>query len=616
MQTNSFTRIEAIRKANTDHSYVNDRIYRLMFKEDLYIAAYEKIKSKPGNMTAGMDGTTLDEFSINTIRNIITKMRNESFSFRGARRVQIPKASGGTRPLSVAPPTDKVVQEVMRMILEAIFEPTFSNNSHGFRSGKSCHTALKQIRDTWSGVTWIIEGDIKGCFDNIVHEKLIEQLISRIKDERFINLVRKALKAGYFEKGVFFSGSIGTPQGSIISPILANVFLDQLDRKVESMIMEKDIGEEDKKALNPEYRKLVSKRASLQKTLESKSGAERKEVIAEIKAINQMTLKLPPTRVSDNGFIRVKYVRYADDWVIGVNGPKELAEEIKAEVGKFLSGAGLELSLEKTHIRHAKTETAKFLGTNIKIGSANPKVMKVERNGKKFLKRVAGWTPQMTIPTRDLIKKLHAKGFCDPLGNPTTISKWIFLDDIQIVEQVGSVWRGICNYYSFVDRFSDLTRIQYILQHSAAKTLAAKHRSSRSKVFSKHGANLKIRVKNEANEVVKTSQLPLVRSWKSAPNRFMIGKVDTNFLERSLRLRTRSKLGSPCVICESDDRVAMHHVKSIRKLGEEVKGFKRVMASLNRKQIPVCHDCHVKIHNGRYDGISLSQFALPHVAAA
>lgn len=218
MQTNSFTRIEAIRKANTDHSYVNDRIYRLMFKEDLYIAAYEKIKSKPGNMTAGMDGTTLDEFSINTIRNIITKMRNESFSFRGARRVQIPKASGGTRPLSVAPPTDKVVQEVMRMILEAIFEPTFSNNSHGFRSGKSCHTALKQIRDTWSGVTWIIEGDIKGCFDNIVHEKLIEQLISRIKDERFINLVRKALKAGYFEKGVFFSGSIGTPQGSIISP--------------------------------------------------------------------------------------------------------------------------------------------------------------------------------------------------------------------------------------------------------------------------------------------------------------------------------------------------------------------------------------------------------------
>ncbi|MBX9761708.1 MAG: reverse transcriptase/maturase family protein, partial [Pseudomonadaceae bacterium] len=181
MQNKSFTRIEAIRKANADPTYANDRIYRLMFKEDLYIASYEKIKSKPGNMTAGADGTTLDEFSIRTIKNIIDKMKNESFSFRGARRVLIPKANGKTRALSVAPPTDKVVQEVMRMILEAIFEPTFSNNSHGFRSGKSCHTALKQIRNNWSGVTWIIEGDIKGCFDNIDHEKLIGELAKRIK---------------------------------------------------------------------------------------------------------------------------------------------------------------------------------------------------------------------------------------------------------------------------------------------------------------------------------------------------------------------------------------------------------------------------------------------------
>lgn len=226
MQIQSFTRIEAIRKANAVPTYVNDRIYRLMFKEDLYIAAYEKIKSKPGNMTAGNDGTTLDEFSIKTIRNIIDRMKDESFSFRGARRVLIPKANGKTRALSVAPPTDKVVQEVMRMILEAIFEPTFSDSSHGFRVGRSCHTALKQVRDNWSGVTWIIEGDIKGCFDNISHDKLIDQLNLRIKDERFVNLIRKALKAGYFDNGAFFSGTVGTPQGSIISPILANIFLD------------------------------------------------------------------------------------------------------------------------------------------------------------------------------------------------------------------------------------------------------------------------------------------------------------------------------------------------------------------------------------------------------
>lgn len=616
MQNKSFTRIEAIRKANVDPAYVNDRIYRLMFKEDLYIVAYEKIKSKPGNMTAGADGTTLDEFSIRTIRNIIDKMKNESFSFRGARRVDIPKANGKTRSLSVAPPTDKVVQEVMRMILESIFEPTFSKNSHGFRAGKSCHTALKQIRDEWSGVTWIIEGDIKGCFDNIDHDKLIRQLELRIKDERFINLMRKALNAGYFDKGTFFSGVIGTPQGSIISPILANIFLDQLDRKVEALSEENKLGLLDKKIGNPEYRKVVARGNYLESKLGDMEGAERAATIAEIRALRSKALTMPAKLISYNGFIRVKYVRYADDWVIGINGPKELADKLRAEIGLFLSDAGLELSIEKTHIRHAKSEAATFLGTTFRIGSMSPKIKKVLRNGKIFRKRVGGWTPVMYAPVAEIIKKLHLKGFCDANGEPTAANKWIFLDDIQIVEQFGAVWRGISNYYSFVNSYSNLSRIQYILQHAAAKTLAAKHRSSRSKIFSKHGASLRIRVKNEAGKVIRNTNFPLATNWKSVPSRFKIGDVDTNFLERSLRLRTRSKLGSPCVICESGDRVAMHHVKHIRKMGEKVKGFKRVMASLNRKQIPVCHECHLKIHQGKYDGISLSQFSLLHVAAA
>lgn len=616
MQLKSFTRIEAIRKANANPTYANERLYRLMFKEDLYIAAYEKIKSKPGNMTAGSDGTTLDEFSIRTIRNIIAKMKDESFSFRGARRVMIPKADGKTRPLSVAPPTDKVVQEVMRMILEAVFEPTFSDNSHGFRAGRSCHTALKQIRETWSGVTWIIEGDIKGCFDNINHARLIDALRVRIRDERFVSLIRKALNAGYFDNGAFFSTTMGTPQGSIISPILANVFLHQLDQKLDELIAENTIGKEDKKARNPEYRKLVARRDYLRKKVETVSGDERESMISEIREIKKITLTMPPTLISQNGFIRVKYVRYADDWVVGINGPKELATKLRKEIGEFLDQAGLQLSLEKTHIRHAKTEEANFLGTRFKVGSASPKVMRVQRNGTTFTKRVAGWTPLMYAPVADIVKKLHAKGYCTHDGQPIAMYKWIYLDDIQIVEQIGSVWRGICNYYSFVDSFADLSRIQYILQHSAAKTLAAKHRITRIKVFTKHGASLGISVRNAAGGVVKTVRFPLVKKWSSNPNRFSIGKVDLNFLDKNLRLRTRSKLASPCVICSSDDRVAMHHVKHVRKMGSKVKGFTRIMALLNRKQIPVCHDCHVSIHNGSYDGITLSNFTLPNVAAA
>ena len=612
----SFTRIEAIRKANSDPTYVNDRLYRLMYKQDLYIAAYEKIKSKPGNMTAGQDGTTLDEFSIKTIQNIIIKMKDESFTFRGARRVLIPKANGKTRPLSVAPPTDKVVQEVIRSILEAIFEPTFSDNSHGFRAGKSCHTALKQVRDSWSGVTWIVEGDIKGCFDNISHSKLIEQLRLRIKDERFINLIRKALNAGYFENGAYFSATLGTPQGSIISPILANVFLHQLDRKVEQLIEEHTKGKEGQKVTDPAYRRLQRQKTALLKKAAIEEGKDRDATISLVRVLNSKLLTMPPYLTSDNGFVRVKYVRYADDWIVGVNGPKQLAEQLRSVIGEFLKEAGLELSIEKTHIRHAKSETAKFLGTNLRVGCEKPKIMIISRNGTKFPKRVAGWTPVMYAPMNELIAKLHAKGFCDQQGNPTTVNKWIFLDDNQIVEQIGSVWRGIANYYSFIDKFSMLSRIQFILQHAVAKTLATKHRSSRSKIFSRHGANLRVRIRDKAGNVIRQVEFPLIKKWTTSPNRFKIGVVDTNFLERSLRLRTRSKLDSPCVICGSDDRVAMHHVKHIRKMGQEIKGFKRVMVSLNRKQIPVCHECHHKIHQGKYDGISLKDFALPHTAAA
>ncbi|MBA1287513.1 reverse transcriptase/maturase family protein [Pseudomonas japonica] len=616
MQIKSLARIEAIRNANADPAYINDRLYRLMFKEDLYITAYERIKSKPGNMTAGADGTTLDGFSINAIRNIVSRMKDESFSFKGARRVEIPKADGKTRALSVAPPLDKVVQEVMRMILEAIYEPTFSDNSHGFRAGKSCHSALKQIRDNWSGVTWIVEGDIKGCFDNIDHSRLINVLRKRIKDERFVTLIRKALNAGYFDNGVFHTSVMGTPQGSIISPILANIYLSQLDQRMDVLIKAHDRGKLDGKKTNPAYKRLAHQMAALRKRVDEISGEERTTAISQLRQLKKAVTKVSPTLASQNGFIRVKYVRYADDWVVGINGPKELALTLRSEIADFLTCLGLKLSMEKTHIRHAKSETACFLGTHIRVGSTTPKIMRVKRNGKVFTKRVAGWTPRMLAPVADIVSKLHGKGFCTSDGRPTAINKWIYLDDIQIVEQVGSVWRGICNYYSFIDGFSFLTRIQYILQHAAAKTLAAKHRLSRSKIFSRHGASLRYRVRDEAGKAVRTVSFPLVKNWTSKPNRFHSGMATPDFLERNVRLRTRSKLGSPCVICESTDRVAMHHVKHIRKMGSRNRGFTNIMAILNRKQIPVCHGCHVSIHKGDYDGISLSSFSLLHVAAA
>lgn len=619
MDYKDLRRIEALRIRNAEHpEWVNSDLYRLMYSEDLYVIAYERIKSKPGNMTPGVDGSTLDGFSMEAIRSIIGKMRDESFRFAGARRVEIPKANGGVRALGIAPPKDKVVQEAIRIILEAIYEPTFSDHSHGFRPKRGCHTALQEIRNGWSGVCWIIEGDIKGCFDNIEHHAMIDVLRKRIKDERFINLIWKALKAGYFQFGTLINSVAGTPQGSIVSPILANIFLHELDsfvgRKVASLEKTNKAGRKTK--TNPEHKRLSRKLAGIRKKL-GVANENRKELTKELKRVQSQVVKIPAMAV-DPEFIRIKYVRYADDWIIGVNGPRETAVEIRGMIESFLEETlKLTLSMEKTHIRHAKSEEAFFLGTRIKVGSMNPKVAKVTRNGRTFLKRTAGWTPIMLAPCDALVKKLHEKGFCSKEGEPTAKGAWIALDDDQIIEQYSSVLRGILNYYSFADNFSRLGRIHFILKFSAAKTLAARHRTSVAKEFKRRGKNLGAKRVTEGGGV-KVVSFPKVNSWKAAPQRFNTGSqnVDTGVVPLSFRLRTRSKLGLDCAVCGETERIQMHHVRHIRKANEKLRGFNKLLATLNRKQIPLCVSCHRKVHAGKYDGIALSEFARPDIAKA
>jgi retron-type reverse transcriptase len=228
---------------------ITDPIYRLMYNPRLYEMAYHKIKSKPGNMTPGIVPTTLDGMSSTVINEIIESLKNQTFHFAPGRRIQIPKSNGGKRPLTIAPPRDKLVQEVMRIILEIIFEPTFSESSHGFRAGRSCHTALKNIKEKFGVATCYIEGDIAKCFDSINHNKLMEIVEHKIKDRRFTRLIRKALNAGYFEFKQYKHSIVGTPQGSIISPILCNIFMDKLDKFIENLKKEFDRGEKAK--INP-----------------------------------------------------------------------------------------------------------------------------------------------------------------------------------------------------------------------------------------------------------------------------------------------------------------------------------------------------------------------------
>ena len=336
----------------SEHSNVSgykfERLYRILFNEQMFYAAYQRIYAKQGNMTSGTDGKTVDQMSVQRIESLIVSLRDESYKPHPARRVYIPKKNGKKRPLGIPSFEDKLVQEVVRMILEAIYEGYFEYSSHGFRPKRSCHTALAHIQKSFSGTKWFIEGDIKGFFDNINHEVLINTLRERITDERFIRLIRKFLNAGYVEDWKFHKTYSGTPQGGLISPILANIYLDRFDKYVKEYAQSFDKGRE--RQSSTEYKRLENKRSKLvikAKSVEDESV--RINLIDEIRKVEREIIKTPYGSNMDETFKRLKYVRYADDFLIGVIGSKAECIEIKANIARFMSEKlHLELSDEKT----------------------------------------------------------------------------------------------------------------------------------------------------------------------------------------------------------------------------------------------------------------------------
>jgi group II intron reverse transcriptase/maturase len=603
--------LECLRKLNSNRAWVNDDLYRLLYQEDLYIVAYERIKSKPGNMTPGTDKETLDGFSLEAIREIIREMRTEQFRFKPVRTTFIPKANGKLRKLGIPCVRDKVVQEVMRMILEAIYDspsaPYFSSTSHGFRPNHSCHTALQDIRGKWVAMNWFIEGDIRACFDELDFHILVRILQKKIQDQRFLNLIWKLLNAGYMDlHGKKKESLIGSPQGSLVSPILANVYLHELDEFVEKLRAEREKGQG--KRDNPIYLRLSLKKSRMVKRKATQTPAF-KEVVKQMRAT-------PSKMVNDPDFIRIKYLRYADDWLIGVCGSHALAEEIKQKVKDFLAQhLHLTLSEEKTHITNARTEEASFLGTTLKIGNGgNAKItLQADLKGRTFKRRSTGWQTVMNVPISNVIKRLSDRGFCSKEGSPTPKSGWIYLDADQIIRLYSSVNRGIQNYYRFADNWKQLSRIQYILEFSLAKTLAKKYRISVTKVFKRLGKGFPISIKGKEGKEDRKVAFYLNHDWTKQRYAFQHGKLtEIDLVRTATQMRTRSKLGRPCCICgETAGQRVMHHVRHVRKLTNkrEATGFNRILRAMNRKQIPVCTICHGRIHRGEYDNLKLSNLA-------
>lgn len=593
--------LNIIRTKNREHpEWINQGLYRHLYNATLHIMAYERVKSKPGNLTPGADGQTLDGYSLEDIRKTISLLRTEQYQPTPVRRVYIPKkGKQGYRPLGVPSPRDKVVQECIRLILEAIYESNFHDNSHGFRPGRSCHTALESLRRNWVGTKWVIEADITQCFDRIDHHRLLDMLREKIQDDRFINLIRKFLRAGYLENWQYHRTYSGTPQGSVISPILTNIYLDKLDRSLDAICQQYSQGKSRKQTSRyvalMRQRKQLLERGETDRTL-------RGNLKDEIRTLNGRILETPKYDYQDASYTRVKFLRYADDVIVGIIGPKSLARQIQEELARILrEGLNLELNREKTRITHLATEPARFLGYLFKASGPRSRRRNMRRkqsphNIIQTVKTMRG-NIQLLVPLREQTEKL--KRFMAD-GEPTSVAALINQPIDQIIEYYNSLLRGWYNYYQLAENVSALHYARYILQYSLAKTLAHKEGSSVSKIFRKYGKDITYQKPNGRRIHFFNRPLTQVKRAKGTP-----GQSDV--IPRGWPRKTQTRLMDECAICGSPEKVEMHHVRHIRKRGERVQGFTLYMAAINRKQIPVCHKCHREIHSGQYDGASLSE---------
>ena len=571
-----------------------ERLYRMLFNPDLYLKAYAKLYSNKGAMTPGATPETADGMSMEKINTIIEALRTERYQWTPVRRVFIKKANGKLRPLGLPTWSDKLLQEVIRSLLEAYYEPQFSRHSHGFRPDLGCHTALIEVR-SWTGTKWFIEGDISQCFDTIDHSILMKILAERIKDNRFLRLIQNLLKAGYMEQWKYNKTYSGTPQGGVVSPLLANIYLDKLDHYAEEYIKVYNKGK--RRALNLGYQRLNNRR------FRAKNKGDR----VKAKALLKEMRRLPATDPYDPDFKRAWYVRYADDFLVGVIGPKSDALELKRRIGEFLHDSlKLKLSDEKTLITNATQETAKFLGYEIQSQSCDSKIT---RNADQVKRRSVNGHIALLLP-KSVVQKKSAPYLKD--GKPIHNSFLMINQDFSIVHDYQIKLRGLYQYYALAINVSQLQRVKWIMEQSLMKTLAAKHKSSVKAMLAKY----KTRVQTEKGKTLKCIQVTVNREGKkplvATSGGFSLERKQFTTVYDQLPIPSNAKaahteiiqrlLADKCEICGKTGAIEVHHVKAIKNVMGSKNArtdWKRYMASRQRKTLAVCHECHSLISAGK-----------------
>jgi group II intron reverse transcriptase/maturase len=563
-----------------------NELYRQLFNPDLYLTAYGRLYSNHGAMTPGVDGETVDGMSLGKIERIIDALRHERYRFQPVKRTYIPKKNGKKRPLGLPSWSDKLVGEVIRLLLEAYYEPRFSDSSHGFRPGRGCHTALTEVVNTWAGANWFIEGDISDCFGSLDHDVMLGILGEKIHDNRFLRLLRHMLKAGYLEDWIWNATLSGAPQGGVASPILSNIYLDRMDKFVETVLIPEYTRGVVRKN-NPAYRQMINAIAR------ARYRGDR----ATVRELRKQLRSLPSKDLHDPGYRRLRYVRYADDHLLGFVGSKAEAEEIKARLAAFLrDDLKLELSEDKTLITHGRTGAAKFLGYEITVQHNQQRFT----SGRRAVNGVIG----LRVP-RAAIKAKCASYM--ERGQPARRTQMVNLDDHSIISRYGAEYRGYVQFYLMAGDVHRLNRLLWVAQTSMLKTLACKYDSTVPKMAAKykatidtpHGPRVCIQVSTDRGDgrkplVARFGGIPLKRQKKTVLDDRRPGPATTHRKELISRLQARR-----CELCEQRADVLVHHVRKLADLaipGQPQPAWVQLMAKKRRKTLVVCVACHDEIH--------------------
>jgi group II intron reverse transcriptase/maturase len=629
-----------------DNSHPINGLYNQMGRFELWITAYVKLSCNLGSLTRGTDSSTIDGTSLETLKAIQAKVLTGSYPWGSIRRIWIPKKVGA-KPLGIPNFQDRIVQEVIRMLLDAIYEPRFKDCSHGFRSKRGQHSSIKYVRAWFPGTTWYIEGDISKCFDSIDHRVLLALLSRRIRDRKFIGLIESGLKSKVIDCKVVSTTELGTPQGGVISPLLSNIYLHEMDRYICRVMRVINLG--NRRRANPKYHRLCNKAYRARKKLNFK----------ETSKLVKQARQLPSKDPMDDQYRRMLFIRYADDFIIGLIGPKVLALRLKESIKAFLKARlRLNLSEEKTLIRH-HDHRIPWLGFLIST-KHTPMVGKARLSNRTILQRIPSLNVKVYTDIKKVINRLSEKGYCDREGNST--SNWkeaLQPPQSYSVNRGAQVIRGLDSYYKVAnDRRATTHRVMRIIRNSLAKTFAAKFKlGTISKVIEKAKKDLSRPLNSKKSIIGNTDErqakdaekaggklierkvripfilakdmakpdlshdfqphLPPCGGAKAPPSTLRWGKGPTFHLAvgqrgqgfglkedpytalRGKSERAHTALKGVCCVCGSEQKVEMHHVRRIKDLRGRTKRS-RIMIAINRKQIPLCRSCHMKAHGKKF----------------